>query len=77
MWTHGLQVDDDSTEDEIKAAYRQLAKVCHPDFAGDAGHNICILLNEVSRRIAVPIAVPRTTSLALRTAPTRLESRKL
>jgi hypothetical protein len=44
-----VQVDDDSTEEEIKAAYRQLAKVCHPDFAGDAGHNICILLNEVSR----------------------------
>jgi hypothetical protein len=44
-----VQVDDDSTEEEIKAAYRQLAKVCHPDFAGDAGHNICILLNEVSQ----------------------------
>ena len=49
-----MQVDDDSTEHEIKAAYRQLAKVCHPDFAGEAGHNICILLNEVSRPTAVP-----------------------
>lgn len=32
---------------EIKAAYRSLAKVCHPDFLGEKGHNICILLNEV------------------------------
>lgn len=50
------QVDDNSTEHEIKAAYRQLAKVCHPDFAGEAGHNICILLNEVSRPTADPRA---------------------
>lgn len=31
---------------EIKAAYRALAKICHPDFTGDRGHNMCILLNE-------------------------------
>eukprot|EP00892_Ulva_mutabilis_P009004 jgi/Ulvmu1/6476/UM003_0107.1 len=41
-----LQVDDNASEDEIKSAYRQLAKICHPDNAGDKGHNICILLNE-------------------------------
>lgn len=40
-----LQVDDDATTHEIKRAYRSLAKVCHPDFMGDQGHNICILLN--------------------------------
>ena len=24
-----------------------LAQVCHPDMLGEAGHNLCILLNEV------------------------------
>lgn len=43
-----LQVDDNADVDEIKSAYRQLAKICHPDNAGEKGHNICILLNEVS-----------------------------
>ena len=28
-------------------AYRGLAKECHPDYLGNEGHNICILLNEV------------------------------
>jgi hypothetical protein len=32
-------------------AYRQLAKVCHPDFTGEKGHNICVLLNEVQQRV--------------------------
>lgn len=41
-----LQVDDDASPSEIKKAYRALAKVCHPDFLGDDGHDICILLNE-------------------------------
>jgi len=41
-----LQIDDDANLAEIKAAYRSLAKVCHPDFLGDKGHNLCILLNE-------------------------------
>lgn len=40
------QVDDDATADEIKRAYRSMAKECHPDYLGDKGHNICILLNE-------------------------------
>ena len=46
---HGVcvQVDDDASDGEIKSAYRQLAKICHPDNAGEKGHNICILLNEV------------------------------
>ena len=42
-----MQVDDDASTEEVKSAYRSLAKVCHPDFTGDAGHNLCILLNEV------------------------------
>lgn len=41
------QVDDDCTPEEVKQAYRSLAKECHPDYLGDKGHNICILLNEV------------------------------
>lgn len=42
-----LQVDDDAESSEIKKAYRSMAKECHPDYLGDSGHNICILLNEV------------------------------
>ena len=41
-----LGVDDDAPSSEIKKAYRALAKACHPDFLGDSGHDICILLNE-------------------------------
>lgn len=42
-----FRVDDDAPIEEIKKAYRSLAKECHPDYLGDRGHNICILLNEV------------------------------
>ena len=42
-----LQVDDDAPPEVIKMAYRALAKSCHPDFLGQKGHNVCILLNEV------------------------------
>ena len=41
------QVDDDATPEDIKAAYRYLAKQCHPDQRGDIGHDMCVLLNEV------------------------------
>lgn len=41
-----LGVDDDADLAEVKQAYRALAKECHPDYLGDRGHNICILLNE-------------------------------
>lgn len=41
-----LGVDDDATAEEIKRAYRSMAKECHPDYLGDKGHNLCILLNE-------------------------------
>ena len=26
--------------------HRAATKMCHPDFLGDEGHNICVLLNE-------------------------------
>ena len=42
-----MQIDDDATPEEIKAAYRYLAKQCHPDQRGDIGHDMCVLLNEV------------------------------
>jgi hypothetical protein len=44
---HDAQVDDDAPPEVIKLAYRALAKSCHPDFLGQKGHNVCILLNEV------------------------------
>mmetsp|Transcript_8001 Transcript_8001/g.14361 ORF Transcript_8001/g.14361 Transcript_8001/m.14361 type:complete len:406 (-) Transcript_8001:474-1691(-) len=49
-----LQVDDDATQSEIKSAYRSLAKVCHPDFLGEKGHDICILLNEAYEVLSDP-----------------------
>ena len=39
-------MDDDVSQEDIKTAYRQAAKYCHPD-VNDAGHELCILLNEV------------------------------
>ena len=46
-------MDDDAPFEEIKRAYRSTCKECHPDFMGDAGHNICILLNEAYEVSAV------------------------
>jgi hypothetical protein len=51
-------VDDDATQSEIKSAYRSLAKVCHPDFLGEKGHDICILLNEVTSSPSQTFSVP-------------------
>ncbi len=45
-----MQVDDDAPASEVRQAYRNLAKVCHPDQSGDEGHELCILLNEVRMR---------------------------
>ncbi|EFJ47587.1 molecular chaperone [Volvox carteri f. nagariensis] len=49
-----LGVDDDAPAEEIKKAYRSLAKECHPDYLGDRGHNICILLNEAYQVLSDP-----------------------
>jgi ferredoxin len=45
------QVDDDAPVGAIKAAYRALAKSCHPDVHAD-GHDLCILLNEAYETLA-------------------------
>lgn len=49
-----LGVDDDATPGEIKLAYRGIAKECHPDYLGEEGHNICILLNEAYEVLSDP-----------------------
>jgi ferredoxin len=41
-----LQLDFDADASEVKAQYRQLQKWCHPDIAGEAGTEVCIILNE-------------------------------
>ncbi|CAK0783074.1 hypothetical protein CVIRNUC_006269 [Coccomyxa viridis] len=49
-----LNVDDDATLEDIKAAYRYLAKQCHPDQRGDVGHDMCVLLNEAYSVLSSP-----------------------
>ena len=41
-----IQVPRDASPAEIKKAYRRLQKACHPDIAGEAGSDVCIILNE-------------------------------
>ncbi|CAL6270907.1 unnamed protein product [Bathycoccus prasinos] len=41
-----IQVPKDASSAEIKKAYRRLQKACHPDIAGEAGSDVCIILNE-------------------------------
>jgi len=48
---HIPQVDDDASPEDVKAAYRYLAKTCHPDVHAD-GHDLCILLNEAYECLA-------------------------
>ena len=41
-----LQLDFDASSKDVKRQYRQLQKWCHPDIAGEAGTEVCIILNE-------------------------------
>ncbi|CAG9460155.1 unnamed protein product [Pedinophyceae sp. YPF-701] len=52
---HGVDVGDDATSEDIKAAYRRLAKVCHPDRVGQDGNAMCVLLNEAYDTLADPV----------------------
>ena len=40
-----LRVAPDASPADVKAAYRKLAKVVHPDLVGPAAHNLAIVLN--------------------------------
>ena len=67
-------MDDDADDVELKRAYRSLAKECHPDYLGESGHNICVILNEARRAAAPRIRPPsfrftrRLSFAALRSA---------
>lgn len=41
-----------------------MAKECHPDYLGDEGHNICILLNE-AYEVSMQLACTAFCSLQL------------
>ncbi|KAJ7530131.1 hypothetical protein O6H91_15G080300 [Diphasiastrum complanatum] len=41
-----LGIDAKASPQDIKQAYRWLQKRCHPDVAGEVGHDMAILLNE-------------------------------
>eukprot|EP00238_Polyblepharides_amylifera_P001107 CAMPEP_0196572430 /NCGR_PEP_ID=MMETSP1081-20130531/2488_1 /TAXON_ID=36882 /ORGANISM="Pyramimonas amylifera, Strain CCMP720" /LENGTH=436 /DNA_ID=CAMNT_0041889757 /DNA_START=104 /DNA_END=1414 /DNA_ORIENTATION=- len=49
-----LSISPQSTPQEIKMAYRVLQKRCHPDIAGDIGHNMASLLNEAYSVLSSP-----------------------
>jgi len=49
-----LGVDDDANADQIKRAYYDKMKICHPDIAGDDGDEICILLNDAYDLLSDP-----------------------
>ena len=41
-----LSVPSTASDKDIKAAYRELQKLCHPDVCGEDGHEMCIILND-------------------------------
>ena len=56
-----LCVTPDATADEIRASYRRLIRIYHPDVAGDAGAAMTLRLNEAQEALLNPgSARPRT-----------------
>ncbi|XP_055805978.1 chaperone protein dnaJ C76, chloroplastic [Solanum dulcamara] len=51
-----LGVESSSNQAQIKLAYRNLQKRCHPDIAGPSGHDMAIILNEAYALLSDPIA---------------------
>ncbi|CAH8355079.1 unnamed protein product [Eruca vesicaria subsp. sativa] len=51
-----LGIDRSSDKSQIKAAYRNLQKRCHPDIAGVPGHDMAIILNEAYKLLSDPIS---------------------
>ncbi|KAG7603179.1 Chaperone protein dnaJ C76 [Arabidopsis thaliana] len=51
-----LGIDRSSDKSQIKSAYRALQKRCHPDIAGDPGHDMAIILNEAYQLLSDPIS---------------------
>ncbi|KAG9158310.1 hypothetical protein Leryth_000437 [Lithospermum erythrorhizon] len=51
-----LGVDRSCDNAQIKSAYRTLQKRCHPDIAGEAGHEMAIILNEAYALLSDPIS---------------------
>lgn len=51
-----LGIDRGSDKSQIKAAYRNLQKRCHPDIAGVPGHDMAIILNEAYKLLSDPIS---------------------
>ncbi|KAH7289831.1 hypothetical protein KP509_30G020400 [Ceratopteris richardii] len=49
-----LSVDKNASLQEIRRSYRWLQKKCHPDIAGDVGHDMSILLNQAYTTLADP-----------------------
>ncbi|XP_061364854.1 chaperone protein dnaJ C76, chloroplastic [Gastrolobium bilobum] len=51
-----LGIDSSSDQSQVKMAYRSLQKICHPDIAGPAGHDMAIILNEAYAILSDPNA---------------------
>ncbi|KAG2377279.1 hypothetical protein LR48_Vigan06g141100 [Vigna angularis] len=51
-----LGIDSSCDQSEVKVAYRNLQKRCHPDIAGPSGHDMAIILNEAYSILSDPNA---------------------
>ncbi|XP_050205197.1 chaperone protein dnaJ C76, chloroplastic [Mercurialis annua] len=51
-----LGIDSCSDQTQIKIAYRNLQKKCHPDIAGPTGHDMAIILNQAYSLLSDPVS---------------------